>query len=111
LAVRITASSPLPRLAPSTRPSAIDVGTMPLTASVAVSSTMARLEYASTVSTAPTRMSSSTSLGKAASIARTAGDSTSGRVAATMNCSDSRISPSPIATRPSRPAVVFSREM
>ena len=62
-------------------------------------------------STAPTSMSSSTSLGSAASSARTAGDSVSGRVAATINCSDSRISPRPIATRPSRPVVVFSRAM
>ena len=54
-------------------------------------------------------MSSSTSLGSAASSVRTAGDSISGWVCSMISCSDSRISPSPIATRPRRPAVVFSR--
>ena len=68
-AVVSTASSPLPTLAPSTRPSATFIGSMPAAASVAVSSTMARLEYDSTVSTAPTTMSSSTSLGSATSSA------------------------------------------
>ena len=82
---------------------------MPETASVATSSTMARLEYDSTASTAPTSMSSNTSCGSAASSARTAGDSVNGCVAATMSCSDSRISPRPIATRPSWPTVDFSR--
>lgn len=44
LPVASIASSPLPTLAPSTSPSATDSGTMPDAASVAVSSTMARLE-------------------------------------------------------------------
>ena len=56
-------------------------------------------------------MSSATSLGSAASSVRTAGDSVSGLVASTISCSDSSIRPSPIATRPRRPAVVFSFEM
>ena len=44
LAVVSTASRPLPRLAPSTRPSATSSGTTPELASVAISSTTARLE-------------------------------------------------------------------
>jgi hypothetical protein len=44
LMVVSTASMPLPRFAPSTRPSATSIGITPLLASVAVSSTMARLE-------------------------------------------------------------------
>jgi hypothetical protein len=107
--VSSTASKPLPRLAPSTSPSATVTGTMPETAKVATSSTMARLEYDSTVRMVPTRMSITTSVGSAASSARTAGDSVNGRVAATISCSDSRISPSPIATRPMRPTAPFSR--
>ena len=45
------ASTPLPRLAPSTRPSATGSGIIACAASVAVSSTIARLEYDSTVRT------------------------------------------------------------
>jgi len=104
------ASTPLPRLAPSTRPRPIGSGTICDATSAAVSSTMARPEYDSTVSVAPTRISSITSFGSAASSACTAGDAVSGRVAATISCSASVISPRPIATRPSRPAVVLSRE-
>ena len=96
-AVASHASTPLPRLAPSTRPSATGAGTMPDAASVAVSSTIARLEYAITVSTAPTTISSSTSFGSATSSARTAGDSVSGLVAPTINCSASVMSPRPMS--------------
>ena len=110
-AVVITASSPLPRLAPSTSPSATLVGRMPEAASAAVSSTLARLEYDSTASRVPTRMSSITSLGSATNSARTAGDSVSGRVLPAMSCNDSRISPRPIATWPSRPALLLARVM
>ena len=62
------------------------------------------------MSTAPTTMSSKTSCGSAASRARTAGDSVSGRVAPTMSCSASVMSPRPISTRPTRPTVLFCRE-
>ena len=55
------ASRPLPRLAPSTRPSATCSEITFDVASVAVSSTTARLEYDSIVNTAATSMSSSTS--------------------------------------------------
>ena len=105
------ASTPLPTLAPSTRPRATVVGSMPCEASVDVSSTMARLEYEATVSAAPTTMSSSTSLGSATSSARTAGLSVSGFVAPTISCSASVISPRPISTRPMRPAWLFWRLM
>ena len=44
LAVVMTASSPLPRLAPSTKPSATSSGTTLALAIAATSSTMARLE-------------------------------------------------------------------
>ena len=71
---------------------------------------MARLEYDSTVSSAPTKMSSSTSFGRASSSARTGGESVSGRVAAAIICKDISSSPSPISTRPIWPSVVLSRE-
>jgi hypothetical protein len=106
------ASTPLPRLAPSTRPSATSRAACPGAASVAVSSTMARLEYDSTASTAPTTMSSSTSLGSARPAARAPRAT---RSAAwwrpTMSCSASVIRPRPISTRPTRPVLVFCREM
>ena len=51
------ASRPLPTLAPSTRPSASGTGSSADAASDAISSTIARLEYDSTVSAAPTTMS------------------------------------------------------
>ena len=50
-------------------------------------------------------------MGIASSSACTAGDSVSGRVAATISCSASVMRPRPIAIRPSRPAVVLSRRM
>jgi hypothetical protein len=103
-AVTSIASTPCRRWRRAPARSATDSGSMPCAASVAVSSTMARLEYDSTVSTAPTKMSSSTSLGSATSRARTAGDAVSGRVAPTISCSASVISPRPISTRPTRPA-------
>ena len=84
---------------------------MPCAASVADSSTIARLEYDSTASVAPTTMSSITSLGSATSSARTAGEAVSGRVAPTISCSASVIRPRPISTRPTRPTVLFCREM
>ena len=99
----ISASRPLPRLAPSTRPSAAVTGRMPELASVAVSSTMARLEYDATVSTVPTKMSRRMSLGRPTSRLRTAADSVSGRVVATISCSASVIRPRPIRTRPTEP--------
>ena len=43
-AVAMIASRPLPRFAPSTRPSATGIGSMPDAASVAMSSTIARPE-------------------------------------------------------------------
>ncbi|MCY1210290.1 hypothetical protein D3C87_456090 [compost metagenome] len=62
-------------------------------------------------SAAPRVISSSTSLVMDASSARTAGDENSGSVAATTSCSASSISPSPISTRPTRPATVAERVM
>ena len=56
-------------------------------------------------------MSSSMSFGSATSRARTAGDSVSGRVAATISCSASVIRPRPISTRPKRAdAAVLARD-
>ena len=111
LAVASIASTPLPMLAPRTRPSATVCGIIADAASVAIRRTIARLEYDSTVRTAPTRMSSITSFGSATSRARTAGDSVSGRVAATISCSASVIRPRPIRTRPTAPTPLFWREM
>ena len=86
-------------------------GITPAAASVAISSTIARLEYDSTVRTAPMRMSSSTSLGSATKSARTAGDSVSGRVAATISCSASVIRPRPISDPADRAgAAVLARD-
>ena len=56
-------------------------------------------------------MSSRTSFGRATSSARTAGDSVSGRVAATISCSARVIRPRPIRTRPNAPTPLFWREM
>ena len=98
-------------LAPSTRPIATDCGTIACDASVAIRRTIARLEYESTVSTAPTTMSRITSFGKATRRARTAGDSVSGRVAATISCRASVMRPRPIRTRPTAPKPLFWREM
>ena len=106
-----TASKPLPTFAPSTRPSAAVTGRIAEVASVAVSSTIARLEYEKTASTAPTTMSSMMSCGSAVRSARTAADSVSGRVAATMSCRARVISPSPIRTRPIAAAPPFCCEM
>ncbi len=108
--VAITPSRPLPMLAPSTSPSATVLGSRPAAVRVAISSTMARLEYDITVSAAPTTMSSSTSLGSATSSARTSGERVSGSVACTISCSASVISPRPTSTRPMRPAALFSRD-
>ncbi len=62
-------------------------------------------------STEPMVISSSTSLLIDASSARTAGEENSGSVASTTSCSASSISPSPISTRPTRPATVAERVM
>ena len=56
-------------------------------------------------------MSSSTSLGNEASNWRTAGESISGRVAATISCNASVIRPTPMTMRPKRPTEVVSRLM
>ena len=109
--VVITASSPLPRLAPSTRPSPTSTGIPPEPTMVAVSSTVAKLEYDTTDSTAPIVISSMRSLVSDASSVRTAGDCVSTEVASVIKRNASSIRPSPMSTRPSRPAVVSGREM
>jgi hypothetical protein len=111
LAVVSTASRPLPRLAPSTRPSATSSGITPEAASVAVSSTMARLEYDTTASTAPMVISSSRSLASEASRALTAGAWVSTSVDTVTRRSASSIRPRPIRMRPKRPTLVLWREM
>ena len=83
-------------------------GTMPPPASAAMSNTMAKDEYDTTVNNAPTTMSSKMSLGKAASSWRTVTDSIKGLDAAPMSCNAKVMSPTPIITRPMRPAVFFS---
>src|SRR5580765_2469915 len=56
-------------------------------------------------------MSRNTSFGSPTISPRIAGDAIIGAVAATISCSPSVIRPKPIATRPMRPAVLFSFEM
>ena len=106
--VESTAKMPLPTLAPSTSPKATVAGTMPPPASAAMSNTMAKDEYDTTVNNAPTTMSSKMSLGKAASSWRTVTDSIKGLDAAPMSCNAKVMSPTPIITRPMRPAVCVS---
>ncbi len=110
LAVFSTASSPLPRLAPSTSPSATSMPTA-LMDRVAVSSTTARLEYDSTASVAPTRISSMRSLVSDSSISCTAGLAVSTWVAWLTSCRASSISPRPMSTRPTSPTGVPWRRM
>ena len=80
-------------------------------ASVAVSSTMARLEYESTASMAPTVISSSRSLLSEPSRAFTAGAWVSTLADWVTRRKASSISPRPIRMRPTRPTVVDWRAM
>ena len=96
---RCIASTPLPMLAPSTRPSA--TGTRHHARTRRASRSAARSPGSSTTApsrTAPISMSSSeVARAGASSSARTAGDSVSGWVAATISCSASVIRPRPIS--------------
>ena len=105
-AVVISARMPLPRFAPNTSPSATSGGITPEAARVAVNSTIARLEYASNVSAAPTVISSNTSLVSEPSINLTFADCINGCVAWTINCNASVMRPRPINTRPTWPTAV-----
>ena len=80
-------------------------------ASVAVSSTMARLEYETTASTAPIVISSSRSLLSDLSSPLTAADWVSTSVDTVTRRSASSIRPRPIRMRPKRPTLESWREM
>ncbi len=110
LTVVMTASRPLPRLAPSTMPSATSSPTT-CSASVEASSTTARLEYATTANAAPSRISSNRSLVSDSSISCTAGFWVSTLVELEISRRASSIRPRPISTRPKSPVDVPCREM
>jgi hypothetical protein len=94
----------LPRFAPSTRQSATGTATTWDAASVAASSTVARLDQHMTAKSAPISMSSIASPESVAKITRTPCASVMGLVASTTSCSASSMRPRPMATRPSWPA-------
>ena len=105
-----SARRPLPRLAPSTRQSATGTETTFEAASVAASSTTARLDHDSTAKAAPISMSSIGSPESVAKITRTPCASVMGLVASITSCSASSMRPRPIATRPSWPAFELRRD-
>ena len=78
-------------------------------ASVAVSSTTARLEYARIENIAPTSMSSTTSPVSEPKMTWTPAAWVKGLAASTISCSAMMISPKPIRMWPKRPAFAFSR--
>jgi len=78
---------------------------------VAVSSTIARLEYAMSEMHAPSVISSSRSLETEPSSAFTAGDCVMKVVLSPISRSASNISPRPISTRPKRPSALDWRDM
>ena len=109
-AVARSAMRPLPRFAPSTRKSATLRAIRPLATNAAVSSTMARLDQAATLNSAPTSRSSIGSPVSEPRITFTPAAWVSGFVACRIICSARMIRPTPMEMRPIWPMRVPLRD-